>query len=117
MSRYAPAGPATPRRFRCSTIPERPILKRSASISSRFTTRPRKTGRVRTRGLNIAPGFLSGPRAEKTAETLLEVLRGKGYEVVTEVSAFERFWNAGYHQDYYEKTGKAPYCHTYQKRF
>jgi peptide methionine sulfoxide reductase msrA/msrB len=74
-------------------------------------------------GPDLGPQYRSGifyldPEQKMTAEKLLEVLRGKGYEVVTEVSAFKRFWNAeGYHQDYYQKTGKAPYCHSYQKRF
>ena len=118
MSRYAPARPVTPRRFRCSTIPERPILKRSASIP-RDSHPTQEDGQ----GPDLGPQYRSGifyldPEQKKTAEKLLEVLRGKGYEVVTEVSAFKRFWNAeGYHQDYYQKTGKAPYCHSYQKRF
>ncbi len=54
----------------------------------------------------------------KTAETLLEILRKKGYDVQTKVEEFQRFWNAEpYHQDYYEKNGRAPYCHFYKQRF
>lgn len=53
-----------------------------------------------------------------TAEKLLQILRGKGYDVATRIEPFTRFWIAEpYHQSYYEKTGKAPYCHGYQKRF
>jgi peptide methionine sulfoxide reductase msrA/msrB len=74
-------------------------------------------------GPDLGPQYRSAifylePEQKKKADKLLEVLISKGYEVVTEVSAFKRFWNAEErHQDYYRKTGKAPYCHSYQKRF
>jgi peptide methionine sulfoxide reductase msrA/msrB len=54
----------------------------------------------------------------QTAEKLIGILRGKGYDVVTQVSQAGTFWEAEkYHQDYYENNGKQPYCHAYQKRF
>ena len=49
---------------------------------------------------------------------LIGLLKAKGYAVVTEVTKAGKFWIAeDYHQDYYSKTGKKPYCHVYQKRF
>jgi peptide methionine sulfoxide reductase msrA/msrB len=57
--------------------------------------------------------------AQKAAvEKLIAVLKGKGYKVVTQVRKADTFWPAeDYHQDYYEKTGKTPYCHAWTKRF
>jgi len=52
------------------------------------------------------------------AEKLIEVLRKKGYKVVTKVTPATTFWEAEtYHQDYYERKGTEPYCHRYTKRF
>lgn len=53
-----------------------------------------------------------------TAEKLINILREKGYDVVTEVTKAGTFWAAeDYHQRYYEKTKKQPYCHVRKKRF
>jgi len=54
----------------------------------------------------------------KTAAAIVEELNRKGYDVKTEIAAAKKFW-AGekYHQDYYRKNGKSPYCHTYKKIF
>ena len=52
------------------------------------------------------------------AERLIGLLRNKGYDVVTEVEPATTFWPAEeYHQQYYDKTGKSPYCHFYTPRF
>jgi peptide methionine sulfoxide reductase msrA/msrB len=49
---------------------------------------------------------------------LIEMLKKKGFNVVTEVRPAATFWKAeNYHQDYYEHKGSTPYCHGYVKRF
>lgn len=54
----------------------------------------------------------------RIAEEVIGILAGKGLEVTTEVVPAERFWPAeDYHQRYYERTGRMPYCHTRVKRF
>ncbi len=62
--------------------------------------------------------FYAGNEQKLAAEKLIGILKGKGYDVATEVTEAGRFWEAEeYHQDYYEKSGGRPYCHTRQKRF
>jgi peptide methionine sulfoxide reductase msrA/msrB len=52
------------------------------------------------------------------AEKLIGLLKAKGYDVQTQIVKAGPFWIAeNYHQDYYDKTGKQPYCHFYTKRF
>ena len=54
----------------------------------------------------------------QTAESVIELLRSKGYEVNTRLRPIERFWlGEDYHQDYYNKTGDEPYCHIRVKKF
>ena len=62
--------------------------------------------------------FYTNDKQKEIAEKLIFILKGKAYDVVTEVTPADKFWEAErYHQDYYEHTGKQPYCHIYQKRF
>lgn len=62
--------------------------------------------------------FYTTSRQKEIAEELIGQLQGKGFQVVTRVTPATVFWKAEeYHQNYYNKTGKAPYCHRYIPRF
>jgi peptide methionine sulfoxide reductase msrA/msrB len=62
--------------------------------------------------------FYLSEEQKKTAEALIGVLRKKGHKVATKVAPAGEFWPAeDGHQDYYEKSGKKPYCHSYRKVF
>ena len=62
--------------------------------------------------------FYMDEAQRKTSEELIGILKGKGFNVVTELAEAGTFYEAeDYHQDYYERNGKQPYCHVYQKRF
>lgn len=55
---------------------------------------------------------------KKSAEKLIQILKDQGISVVTEVVPASLFYPAeDYHQDYYDKTQGAPYCHRHVKRF
>lgn len=62
--------------------------------------------------------FYLNPEQKETVEKLIGLLKHKGYDVATQVTLASTFWKAeDYHQQYYEKEGKTPYCHGYVKRF
>ncbi len=62
--------------------------------------------------------FYTTPRQKEIALKLINILKEKGFKVVTKVTPATKFWKAeDYHQNYYEKTQKKPYCHFYVKKF
>lgn len=62
--------------------------------------------------------FVSSSAEEEIVKGLIDELTAKGLKVATEVAPAERFWPAeAYHQDYYSRSGKTPYCHSRVKRF
>ena len=62
--------------------------------------------------------FYTTPQQKQIAEKLISLLKKKGYKVVTKITPASTFYPAeNYHQDYYQKNGKTPYCHAYVKRF
>ena len=62
--------------------------------------------------------FYLSDEQKQIAERLVQQLRQKGYDVKTEITPAGKFWPAeDYHQAYYNKTGKTPYCHIYRRIF
>lgn len=62
--------------------------------------------------------FYYNQEQKQETESLIEVLRARGYPVVTQLLEVQPFWPAeGYHQDYYSKHSKVPYCHQPVNRF
>ena len=62
--------------------------------------------------------FYTSDSQKATAENLIKTLTQKGTKVATKLTPSSHFWPAElYHQDYYIKTGKTPYCHFRTKRF
>jgi len=62
--------------------------------------------------------FYKNSEQKKVAEKLLGMLKAKGLKVATQVTKASEFYPAEeYHQDYYFRNGKVPYCHAYTQRF
>ncbi len=62
--------------------------------------------------------FYKNEEQKKIAQKLLDTLRTKGLKIATQVTKASEFYSAEeYHQDYYFRNGKTPYCHGYTQRF
>jgi peptide methionine sulfoxide reductase msrA/msrB len=62
--------------------------------------------------------FYKDDRQKAVAQKLIKILTDKGYQVQTTLETSDKFWDAeSYHQDYYLKSGKQPYCHAPKKVF
>lgn len=62
--------------------------------------------------------FYASPEEKTQAQGLIDLLVARDYKVATELKEVATFWPAeDYHQNYYEKSGKEPYCHSPVSRF
>ncbi len=62
--------------------------------------------------------FYLDTEQKRLATQLIQTLNKKGYNVKTQIAPADKFWPAEeYHQDYYDKTKKLPYCHVYRQIF
>ena len=62
--------------------------------------------------------FYKNEEQRMAAARYLDLLKAKGLKVATQLTkAFEFYPAEEYHQDYYFRNGKMPYCHGYTKRF
>lgn len=62
--------------------------------------------------------FYLSEEQKNIAEKLVAILKKKGLDVATQIVPARSFYKAEeYHQQYYDKTGKEPYCHRRVIRF
>ena len=62
--------------------------------------------------------FYAEDETKIVAQKIMEILNKKRFKVTTQLLHAGKFWKAeDYHQNYYTKTGKQPYCHRYRKIF
>lgn len=62
--------------------------------------------------------FYTSENQKQIAHKLIKILKEKGYKITTNLTKATAFWKAEpYHQNYYQKNGKMPYCHFYTKKF
>lgn len=74
-------------------------------------------------GNDVGPQYISAvfykdDHQKAATEKLIEILTKKGDVIATKLIKATKFWAAeDYHQQYYEKGGGTPYCHSYTKKF
>jgi peptide methionine sulfoxide reductase msrA/msrB len=74
-------------------------------------------------GPDIGPQYLSAifyynENQKNDCEKIIKILQQKNLQVSTKLFPVNTFWPAEeYHQNYYSKTNKEPYCHIYKKIF
>jgi peptide methionine sulfoxide reductase msrA/msrB len=62
--------------------------------------------------------FYNDEAEHEIAMKLIALLENKGMKVATKVEPASEFYVAEkYHQQYYDKNGKRPYCHSYHRYF
>jgi peptide-methionine (S)-S-oxide reductase/peptide methionine sulfoxide reductase msrA/msrB len=62
--------------------------------------------------------FYNNEDEKEISEKIINVLENKGFKVATNLYAVHPFYEAeDYHQNYYERHQKMPYCHSYRKIF
>ncbi len=62
--------------------------------------------------------FYKNENQKIITEKLIQFLKEKGYKVATKLKEATHFWPAEtYHQQYYQKNGGIPYCHSRVMRF
>jgi peptide methionine sulfoxide reductase msrA/msrB len=62
--------------------------------------------------------FILNEKEREVVIDLIDILEKSGLHVATEILEKQEFYLAEeYHQYYYRKNGKTPYCHSYVKRF
>ncbi|MEA2049585.1 MAG: peptide-methionine (S)-S-oxide reductase MsrA [Campylobacterota bacterium] len=68
----------------------------------------------------ISAVFYNNEEEKETIKKLIKILESKSYKIETKLISTHNtpFFEAeSYHQDYYFVHNKAPYCHSYTKRF
>ena len=62
--------------------------------------------------------FFDNDEEKRVAEKLIGILESKKLSIATKILPVSKFYTAEeYHQNYYVKHKKQPYCHAYTKRF
>ncbi len=62
--------------------------------------------------------FYASSDEREQAQSLIDLLTARDFKVATELKEVAKFWPAeDYHQDYYQRSGKQPYCHSPVNRF
>ena len=62
--------------------------------------------------------FYEDESQQKVCSETIDFLKNKGYKVATVLYELVPFYEAEeYHQDYYDRHKKVPYCHSYKKIF